>query len=287
MHPDLQRHIGKYYGKYSGVVADYDAELEEDDIKLGWIRVQVPSVFGPDYIGTARPCFPYGHFAVPKAGAHVWIEFEAGDARHPLYTGFWYPTGTVPPEADANPPLNRVVQMPSGHTVEFEDKEGEEKIVIRHKDNAFIALDKDGSVLVSNKNGSHVYLNAKDGDATFTEQHGNIMHMKSDGIVVVNAAGTLFEMKEGKVKVVSQDAVTLMAKDVNIESATVNLGQNAGTAGERVLLGETFLMAFATHVHPTALGPSGPPLPVPPFIPPPVPNVPHLLLSSGVKVKKP
>ena len=203
-----------------------------------------------------------------------------------FYTGYRYPEGTVPADAAIDPPTNRVIHMPSGHTIELQDKKGEEKIVIRHKDNAFVTLDKDGSVLVSNKNGSHLYLNAKDGEATLTEEHGNFLRMSSGGVTIVNAAGAILEIKDKALKVIAADAVTVTAKDVNLESSTVSLGQRAGQSGERVLLGESFLAEFAKHTHPTALGPSGPPVPVPPFTPPPLPAVPHLLLSSGIKVAK-
>jgi hypothetical protein len=281
-HPDLQRHVGRYYGKYAGIVT-----ANTDDEMRGRIKVKVVSVFGADVEVEARPCFPFGHFFVPDVGAHVWVEFEAGSPRHPLYTGYWYPDGSVPAEAAIDPPANRVIRMPSGHTIELQDKDGEQKVVIRHKDNAFVTLDKDGSVLVSNKHGSHLYLNAKDGEATLTEEHGNFVRMSGDGVTIVNASGTVLELKGGALKVIAAAAVTITAKDVNVESSTVNLGQRAGLSGERVLLGEAFMNAFLTHTHPTALGPSGPPIPVPPLLLPPIPNVPHLLLSSGVKVAKP
>lgn len=278
MHPDLQRHIGKFYGKYAALVTDVS-----DPEQRGQIQVQVPSVFGPDQSVWARPSFPYGHFFVPHIGAQVWVEFEAGDPRYPLYSGAWYTPDLVPKEAQEDPPANRVIQMPSGHTIELQDKDGEEKIVVRHKDNSFVTLDKDGSVLISNKNGSHLYLNAKDAEATLVEEHGNLLRMTSDGVTIVNQSGAVIEMKGDKVKIIAKDALTVSAKDVNIESSTVNLGQGAGTGGERVLLGETFLMSYMAHTHPTALGPSGPPLPP---VMPPVPMTPHPMLSSGAKVGK-
>jgi len=278
----LHRHAGKYYGKYSGEVTK-----NEDDDHMGKIMVKVPAVFGKDLEVRARPCFAPCQFFVPPVGAKVWVEFEAGDPSFPLWTGMWYPSGATPQEAAIKPPDDRVIQTPSGHTIELMDKGGEEKIVIRHKDNSYVALDKDGGVLIANKNGSHVFLNAKDGEATVVEEHGNLLRMKSDGLTLVNASGAILEMKGGKVKIVAKDALTITAKDVNLESSTVSLGQNAamspggpGSPAEKALLAETFLMAFATHTHPTALGPSGPPLPVPPLVPPFT-----LTLSKSVKVK--
>ena len=270
-----QRHLGKYYGKYSGEVT-----ANEDDDHLGRIMVKVASVFGPTLAVRARPCFATCQFFVPPVGAKVWVEFEAGDPSFPLWTGMWYAADSVPQEAAIKPPDDRVIQTPSGHTIELMDKKGEEKIVVRHKDNSYIAIDKDGGVLIANKNGSHLFLNAKDGEATLVEEHGNLLRMKSDGLTLVNASGAVLEMKGDKVKIIAKDAVTISTKDVNIESSTVSLGKGAGTGGQRMVL-EPFLMSYMTHTHATALGPSGPPLP--PIVPPPVPETPHTMLSKGVK----
>ena len=57
--PDLQRHTGRYYSKYSGIVTD-----NEDPDTLGKVKVQVPSVL-VDLEVWARPCLPYGHFFIP------------------------------------------------------------------------------------------------------------------------------------------------------------------------------------------------------------------------------
>ena len=45
---------------------------------------------------------------------------------------------------------------------------------------------------------------------------------------------------------------------VTLEASQVALG---GSGGEPVIKGTSFLTLFATHVHPTAMGPSGPPIP--------------------------
>jgi phage baseplate assembly protein gpV len=249
--PDLSRHIGKFYGKYSGVVTD-----NADATHRGVVMVRVPSVLG-DLAVAARPCFPVAHYFVPPVGASVWVEFEAGDTSHALYSGAWYPEAAVPPEASAKAPDNRVIQTPSGHTVEFLDQDGEEKIVIRHKDNSFVALDKNGSVLISNKNGSHVYLNADAGELTVTEEHGNFIRMKSDGTTIVNSAGASVEMKDRAITVIAQDSVTLNARDVFVSSSTVSLGQNAMLSA---VIGEKLQVLFDSHMHPTAVGPTGPPV---------------------------
>lgn len=244
---DLSRHIGKFYGKYSGEVTD-----NADEDFLGRIKVKVLSVFGADVVVRARPCFPYGHYFVPPIGAKVWVEFESGDLHYPLWVGTWYPVGKAPESASISPPDNRVIETPSGHTIQILDKDGEEKITIQHKSNAFIAIDKDGSVLVAAKNGSSVVLNAKDGNVMIVESNGNTISLADDSIVLMNKDGkATVEMKGGVVQVA--------AEKILLRGSQVVLGEGAM---EPVVLGKTFTSLFNAHTHPTALGPSGPPIPI-------------------------
>lgn len=267
--PDLNRHVNKYYGKYSGTVTD-----NSDPDNMGRIQVTVPAVLGEEHEVTARPCLPYGHFFVPPVGAQVWVEFEAGDPEHPLWVGTWYPAGTTPPEAAIDPPENRVIQTASGHTIEILDKDGDEKIVIRHKSDAFLAIDKDGSVVLSNKNGSNLYLNADAGEATLLEEHGNLVSMTSDGVLIAN--------KDGKTVQLSGDTASVVAEKIVLHGATVALGGGSAADMQPAVLGNDLMQIFNAHTHPTAVGPTGPPIPAPL----PISPVPGGALSSSVLVKK-
>lgn len=266
--PDLQRHIGKFYGKYSGEVTNV-----EDSLKVGRIQVTVPSIFPADMKVWARPCLPYGHFFIPPVGAKVWVEFEAGDTTYPLWVGAWYPNDQTPTVAAITPPENRVIQTPSGHTIEIMDKQGEEKILIKHKSNAFVSIDKNGSVLVSNANGSHLFLNADGKEATLMHEDGHLLTMTSAGAVMVNKDGSTLELKG--------DAATVLAKNISLSGTSVALG--SGAQNPTIEAKPSFIAMFTAfmtaHVHATALGPSGPPTPPGPTL------APGSNLTSSVLVK--
>lgn len=255
----------KFYGKYSGVVVD-----NVDPLQLGNLKVLVPSLFGESKEPiTARPCLPYGHFFVPPLEATVWVEFEAGDLAHPLWVGAWYPATQPPPAEGA--PTHRVIHTPSGHTIELVDEDGEEKILIKHKSNAFISIDKHGGVLISNAKGSHIHLNAEKDGASFVEQHGNLVTMTDKGLVLVNNEGAMIELTGQQARI--------MAKEVMLQGSSVSLGEGAM---EPTILGQSFASmwnAFAMHTHATAVGPSGPP------IPPGLPLTPTFGLTNAVTVK--
>ena len=173
---DLNRHAGKYYGKYSGQAVDV-----ADPDQLGRVKVSVPSVYSPDLQVWARPCFPPGHFFVPPVGAAVWVEFEAGDPSYPLWVGTWYPQGTVPPEADKPSAVGHVVHTPAGHVVELTDEDGKEKLVIRHKLDSFVSIDEKGSILAANQKGSYLYLNADKAEVSVTSEQGHMVTLGGDG----------------------------------------------------------------------------------------------------------
>lgn len=244
-HPDLQRHIGKFYGKYSGSVV-----RNEDPDSTGRIEVQVPSVFGAELVVWARPCLPFGHFFVPAVGTPVWIEFEGGDPQFPLWVGAWYPAGAAPDVAAINPPDNRVIRTPSGHTIEIMDQEGEERIIIRHKGNAFLVLDKSGNVVLSNQSGSHLNLDVSNGVATLMSEQGHLVTLKSDGVTLASSGGAYINLNDNEVQIV--------ASKIHLLGDTVALGTGAA---EPTLMATTFWTIFASHMHATGVGPSGPPMP--------------------------
>jgi uncharacterized protein involved in type VI secretion and phage assembly len=251
--PDLQRHAGRIYGKYSGEVAD-----NADEEFMGRIKVRVPSVFGAGEVW-ARPCLPPGHFFVPPVGTRVWVEFEAGDPNFPIWVGVWYPRESAPEEAAVDPPESRVIHTPSGHIVQFSDDADDSKIIIRHKDNSFISLDKDGSVMIGNKNGSTLILNAKDGNLILLEEHGHVVTMDSAAVVIANKDGSAVELKGSEAKII--------APKIFLAGESVGLG--ASPAQQPTIMGTAFSALwtqFMTHTHATAMGPSGPPLPPAPLI---------------------
>lgn len=263
---ELMRHVGKYYGKYAGSVVD-----NKDPEKRGQLRVVVSGISGKAAPVWAKPCLPYGHFFIPDVGTPVWVEFEGGHPDFPIWVGVWVAKDKTPEEAKVTPPTHRVIQTPSGHTIELSDEDGKEKVVIRNGKDAFVALQPDGSVVVSNSKGSNLYLNADGEQATLMSQQGHMLTMNAKGLVLVNDGGAIIELKG--------QSVTILASEVALAGTTVALGAKAA---QPTIMGTAFSAlwtALATHTHATAVGPSGPPLP------PILPLQPGVHLTSSVVVK--
>lgn len=95
----------RYYGKYRGVVLN-----NIDPMQQGRLQIQVPDVTGLAPASWAMPCMPIaglqnGMVAPPLIGSGVWVEFEQGNADHPIWVGcFWGSAAEVPALALATPP---------------------------------------------------------------------------------------------------------------------------------------------------------------------------------------
>jgi hypothetical protein len=73
--------LPRYYSLYRGVVTQ-----NLDPEQMLRIQVQVPEVLGltPAW---AQACVPFGAAVVPPLGKHVWVMFEHGDPRYPVWIG--------------------------------------------------------------------------------------------------------------------------------------------------------------------------------------------------------
>jgi hypothetical protein len=178
--PRLERLENLYFGKYRGIVT-HNADPEQ----LGRLRLLVPSLFGGTFSGGAAsddnlvtdwawPCLPAGGAAnqgelyIPEVGAKVWVEFEEGSLDCPIWVGsFWAKPGgqselPKPNNADGSeqsavqgsaeePPTRKIIKTKKGHTIQIEDKDGEELILIVHKvdesNHNVVLLDANGITL--------------------------------------------------------------------------------------------------------------------------------------------
>lgn len=135
----------RFYGKYRGLVVDND-----DPERLGRLTVRVPSLLGSEVVtGWAMPCVPYGgdrnqgFLCIPEPGAGVWVEFEEGDLEFPIWVGtFWSKPGgdsELPKSNNVDgseqenvqsPPTRKIIKTRKGLTIQLEDADGAEGIII-------------------------------------------------------------------------------------------------------------------------------------------------------------
>jgi uncharacterized protein involved in type VI secretion and phage assembly len=252
----IRQQQNRFYGKYRAFVSD-----NADPEKMGRCKLIVPSVMGETVSAWALPCMPYGgsanigFIAVPPVGAQVVAEFMEGDISTPLWTGtFWRQASELPEEFGANEePSAKVMRTESGHVLLFEDKEGEEKIMLRSSAEAVLEMDAGGSLSITDSGGATVTLDAEGSEIRVEDANGNSMLMSSSGITFKDSAGNEIATSASGINVKASATIT-------IEGASVAVG---GSGGEPLVKGTSFLAAFNAHTHVcTAPGsPSGPPVP--------------------------
>jgi uncharacterized protein involved in type VI secretion and phage assembly len=122
--PTLGARQDGFFGKYRGEVKG-----NQDPEGRGRLQVEVPEVL-PGVTEWALPASPYagngvGFFALPPVGANVWVEFEAGNLRVPIWTGCFWLRGEIA-AADAVPEV--VFLKTSQATIRIDNTAGEVKI---------------------------------------------------------------------------------------------------------------------------------------------------------------
>ena len=74
--------MSTYPGIYRAVVVD-----DNDPDRLRRLKVRVPAVCGDGEPLWASACVPAGSRRQPKVGSSVWVMFEGGDGRRPVWIG--------------------------------------------------------------------------------------------------------------------------------------------------------------------------------------------------------
>jgi uncharacterized protein involved in type VI secretion and phage assembly len=229
----MAQHVeGRFYGKYRGLVVD-----NVDPEQLGRLRIQVPSVLGSEVVtGWAMPCVPYGgdvnqgFFFVPEIGGGVWVEFEEGNLEYPIWVGtFWSKPGgdsEVPKPNDPDgaeqgsvqdPPSRKIIKTLKGHTLQFEDVDGEESIIIVEAVNQnVITMNQDGIRITDGANGNEVVMDSN--GVLISDATGNTVTMDSNGVAIEDANGNTAILESAGVTIESASDLNIKGVNITIEA---------------------------------------------------------------------
>lgn len=222
--------------------------VNEDPEKRGRIKVKCPGIIGdpdtelPDFI---EPSFDWGWFYVPDVGEEVEIEWVTEDENAEGTRGqasidnpsiFWTTKRFESIEGEAARPQHdlmtgtnygkrRGFRTPTGHVLFFDDTPGDEQVTLTwtnegEVDRSLLTMDKTGSVILSNKLGSMVFLNAEAKETSIIDSNSNMLTMTERGIAVADNNGNTVEMKAEGISI-------NVAADAQLEISG-NVGMNVG-----------------------------------------------------------
>ena len=277
----------RYYGTYRGVVID-----TKDPDGLGRVRVLVPSIGHktPEDVHPniwAWPKFPglsvgkkggqmHGVYWPADVDDQVWVEFEAGDQKFPIYCGGFLPKnqfkGTELIQENA---LYKGLRTKSGHFVRLSDDPDDLHITISKgdgdgsPDGTFLTMDKDNNVVLANKAGALVFL--KEDQAIVFAPDGANMQLGGGRAMLMDEAGNSFGLEGGKFQVLCGEATITATAKISLKS---NVDIGVGPVYQPAVLGTIFSTLYNTHVHTTTV----PTLPTSPQTTPP------LAVASGLSL---
>lgn len=150
--------LGRFYATYKGIVAN-----NQDPENLGRLQLKVPQVYGDEvyeYWALPKGIFAgngIGSFWIPNKGDFVWVSFENGDPRFPIWEyGWWKDKNSIP--KDATPEI-KVLQTTAGHRIVLDDKN--KKVQIEDCNGNKVELNETGISNVTEK----LSLGSLDGSA--------------------------------------------------------------------------------------------------------------------------
>lgn len=204
--------FGRYYSSYRGFVVD-----NQDPEGYGRLKLKVPEVYGQntmDYWAWQKGTYSgkdYGVQIIPQVKDMVWVEFEKGNPRNPVWTyGHFSKTNTEKEKPDnLKSPDIYWLKTPKGHIIKIDD--GNNEINIYHKDKNEVLIKQD-----------ELYLNHSSGDYVILNKTG--ISLKTNSI----SLGTLDTSKEkavlgdtlkGSLDDLTQELITLLTTLQTIGSA--------------------------------------------------------------------
>lgn len=239
----LERVFRRYYSIYRAQVTS-----TVDDQHRGRIQVKIPSLFGDKELPTLaepkdfRGAGPSkGEFNPPDVDDWVFIEFEMGDARFPVYSGGWHAEAELDDTefayADDDTPNTRGFQNKYGHVFKFSEEDGKQRVYLSTpKGHFFILDDTDGS--------EQVHLIHSSGARLIIDENGSFNLQSGDGAFVS------MDAEQGTVMVTSkQGSTAALADDITIMDSSGNSilnlssdGAQLTTTGDLVQSGNTWTM---------------------------------------------
>lgn len=267
----------------------YPAQVtkNEDPLKRGRVKVTCVGLMGdhetelPDWI---EPATDWGWFVVPDIGELIDIECIASNDQeeNAKYQAFlenpdlrWCGTRYQSPEGGTPRPPNdlmtdtnygkrRGFATPMGHILMFDDTAGKQMLTLSwHRGTPLeysqLTMNEDGSILLLDRSGNMINMNAKEGveNITIVDKNSNVVALDSSGLKLIDKFSNIIEMKSGVIQVLSQgDVVVNATKAVEVKAPGVLLGDGADQKAVRGDALNTYLTS--TLSVPTAFGPSGP-----------------------------
>ena len=218
---------------------------------------QAPSAVAPgrsnDRLGASvlsvRRRRPDRHLSRAASPRPVWVEFEQGDLAYPIWSGTYWTSGVAAPRERSGQAHRPHAVRPHAR-IRRHRWSGKGPHRARRRRQALRRVRREWRHHDHRQAGAQVHLDADGSQLVIEDANGNTITLSQSGTSVEDSNGHSITMDASGAKI--------SATQIVLDGTMVMLG---GAGGEPVLKGQSFLQFFMTHVHPTGVGPSGPPIP--------------------------
>jgi uncharacterized protein involved in type VI secretion and phage assembly len=181
--------MGKIDGVVVGIVTSVDDPQNlgriqllfpwlSDDNKSFWARVAT-LMAGPGH----------GSWFMPELEDEALVAFEHGDVQHPYIVGFLWNGKDKPPNDGIDTKVRRLKTV-ADHVLEFDDRSGKERILIKTKGEQQMLLeDQPAKITINTKAGQKIILDDAATKITVETSGGNKLEMSASGITVTSVGG--------------------------------------------------------------------------------------------------
>jgi uncharacterized protein involved in type VI secretion and phage assembly len=224
----------RFYGVVQGIVT----ESTDESGKEGRVKVQFPWFDEEMETEWCRVCQfyagnGYGAVYVPEVGDEVLVAFIHGDMRLPIVLGGLYNGQDKPPTYRSSTQDQKMIRTKGQHELLFDDTPNQQRVRVKTNGGHMVDLnDQDKKITIQSKGGQTLVIDDGGNKITLTS---------ASSAVEVDASGT----------------ITLTGTSISLGS-----GASHPVAWGDVLV--TWLTTLGAHTHPTAVGPTGPPVIVSP-----------------------
>jgi len=186
-------------GEHKGVITALVVD-NVDPESFGRIRVQFNWLEEGSQSFWARVVTPMagnekGIYFLPEIGDEVLIAFEHGKVEYPIVIGSLWNGQELPPQNNDDGENNiRQILSRSGHSLTFDDSEGEEKMTLesstQHK---FEFDDKAQTITIQSNGGNSIVLDDNNQTMLIEDSGGNSIKMESNKLTIKSSADLIIE----------------------------------------------------------------------------------------------
>ncbi len=204
-------------------------KANDDPAGLGRVRVQFKWQTREEMTPWIRQLTHYagdnrGTYFVPEIGDEVYVGFEQGNPDRPYIQGAMY-HGKTPPEYFNKDNNLKAIKTRSGHTVLFDDTEGNEKIKL---------FDNEGSIIIFDTQAKSLTINATENIDIAAKN----IRITAEENIDIEAKKTICTASEGETSILSKDDIALRsAKNTSLSSngkIDIEATEDVSTKGKNV-----------------------------------------------------